>query len=299
MKYGVYLPNFGCFGDARALANLACDAEQAGWDGFFIWDHVAGMHQPMVDPWVGLAAVAMVTEHIRIGTTVTPLPRRRPWKLARETVSLDRLSNGRLTLSVGIGLGDAEWGNLGEETNLKARGAMLDEALDVLTGLWSGESFSYEGKYYHIHQAQFLPTPVQSPRIPIWVGGFWPHKAPFRRAARWDGVYPLFETWEQEHEQLKDALAYVQAKRTRDAPFDIVCTGVTPGDDPAQAAAILAPYRDAGVTWWLEGIAPYRWGQDLEGDWPCERLRQRVLEGPPGECHELYGQSGEKERNIQ
>ena len=281
MKYGVYLPNFGAFGDARVLANLARDAENAGWDGFFIWDHVAGWQQPFVDPWVGLAAVAMSTERIRIGTTVTPLPRRRPWKLARETVSLDHLSNGRLTLAIGIGGGDGEWADRGEETNLRVRGAMLDEALDVLVGLWSGEPFTYAGRYYQVAQAQFLPQPLQSPRIPIWVGGFWPNKAPFRRAARWDGVFPLFETWEQELEQLTDALAYIKARRRVASPLDVVCTGETPGDDPARAAEIVASYASAGATWWLEAIAPYRFGQDLEGTWAIDALRQRVLDGPP------------------
>jgi alkanesulfonate monooxygenase SsuD/methylene tetrahydromethanopterin reductase-like flavin-dependent oxidoreductase (luciferase family) len=146
MKFGIYLPNFGPFGDARVLADLAREAENAGWDGFFIWDHIAGGNLPIVDPWVALAAIAIATRKIRIGTTVTPLPRRRPWKVAREAVSIDHLSGGRLTLGVGIGLGDAEWAHLGEETDLKKRGAMLDEGLSVLIGLWSGEPFSYAGQ---------------------------------------------------------------------------------------------------------------------------------------------------------
>jgi alkanesulfonate monooxygenase SsuD/methylene tetrahydromethanopterin reductase-like flavin-dependent oxidoreductase (luciferase family) len=129
MKFGIYLPNFGSYGEARVLANLAQDAENSGWDGFFIWDHIAGWTLPMVDPWVALAAIAVTTHRIRIGTTVTPLPRRRPWKLARETVSIDHLSGGRLTLGVGIGGGASEWAHLGEQPDLKNRGVMLDEAL--------------------------------------------------------------------------------------------------------------------------------------------------------------------------
>jgi probable F420-dependent oxidoreductase len=281
VKYGIYLPNFGPYGDARALADLAHDAEDAGWDGFFIWDHIAWERQPVVDPWVGLAAVAANTERIRIGTTVTPLPRRRPWNLARETVSLDRLSGGRLILGVGIGGGKQEWDDLGEETDLKARGAMLDEALEVLLGLWSGEPFSYDGDYYHIKQAQFLPKPVQVPRIPVWVGGSWPGTRPFQRAARWDGVYPLFTEWEKELEQLPDVVAYVRARRKGDRPFDIVLQGTTPGDNKAEAASIVAPYAEAGMTWWLESIAPYRFGQDFGGEWPVNALRRRVLQGPP------------------
>ncbi len=127
MRYGIYLLNFGPFGTARAVARLASEAEAAGWDGFFLWDHVAGYEQPYVDPWIALAAAALATTRIRIGTTVTPIPRRRPWKLAREAASVDELSDGRLILGVGTGLGQAEWGDLGEETDPRMRGLMLDD----------------------------------------------------------------------------------------------------------------------------------------------------------------------------
>ena len=283
MNYGIYLPNFGPYGDAEALADLAQDAENAGWDGFFIWDHVAGWPLDFVDPWVALAAVAMRTTRIRIGTTVTPLPRRRPWKLARETVSVDRLSGGRLILGVGIGGGEAEWDNLGEETDLRARGAMLDEALDVLVGLWRWEPFSYDGQFYHIKDATFTPRPAQKPRIPIWVGGVWPNKAPFRRAARWDGMFPLFQfdTDEAELEQFKAALAYVEARRDRDAPFDVIAMGVTPGEGDDRAQQVRA-YQAAGATWWLELIAPFRFDMGFDDDpWPVAAMRERVCQGPP------------------
>lgn len=290
MRYGIYLPNFGGFGDARVLADLARMAEDAGWDGFFIWDHVAGdfgaaRPLPFVDPWVGLAAVAQATTRLRLGTTVTPLPRRRPWKVARETASVDQLSEGRLVLGVGIGGGAAEWGDLGEETDLRTRGAMLDEGLDVVTGLWSGEPFSYEGAYYTINDAYFLPSPVQRPRIPIWVGGFWPNKAPFRRMARWDGMFPLFghvEDLADALRQLREAVAYVKAHRETDAPLDVVYSDSTPGDDPDRAAELVAAYAGAGVTWWLEAIAPYRFGRGFEAPWPLAALRERVQQGPPG-----------------
>jgi len=149
MQYGIYLPNFGDEISPRALADLACEAEEAGWDGFFLWDHILYSKTQklrMVDPWIVLAAMAMKTERIRLGTSVTPLPRRRPWKLARETVTLDHLSNGRLILSVGLGEpGDAEFGQFGEETDVKVRATKLDEGLDVLAGLWRGKSFSHQG----------------------------------------------------------------------------------------------------------------------------------------------------------
>ncbi len=287
MQYGLYLPNYGIYGDARLLADLATEAESAGWDGFFLWDHIAVDPPvlPVVDPWVALTAVALRTERLRIGTTVTPLPRRRPWKLARETASLDRLSNGRLVLGVGIGLGQGEWDHLGEEPDQKARGAMLDEALDVLTGLWSGEPFHYDGAYYTVQQAQFRPTPVQQPRIPVWVGGFWPHKAPFRRMARWDGMFPLFEVYGPDQlPLLKEAVAFVQERRAAaglDGPFDVIKLGVTPGDDPAGAVRQVDGAREAGATWWLEVLMPevYEFGPGDEA--ALLVIRERIRQGPP------------------
>jgi alkanesulfonate monooxygenase SsuD/methylene tetrahydromethanopterin reductase-like flavin-dependent oxidoreductase (luciferase family) len=194
MKYAINIINFGDCGDAATLAELARTAEDVGWDGFFVWDHIAwdGRIMPMVDPWVALTAIATSTNRIRIGAMVTPLPRRRPWKFARETVSLDYLSAGRMIVGVGIGDALAEFKNLGEVADPKTRGAMLDEGLQVVNGLWSGKPFSFVGEHYTVKDAQFLPATLQQPRIPIWVGGKWPNRAPFRRAAQWDGVFPIF-----------------------------------------------------------------------------------------------------------
>ncbi len=286
MKFGINLANFGPYGEARVVAEMARDAEQAGWDGFFIWDHVAPdvwWPQNLVDPWIALTAAAMVTQSIRLGTLVTPLPRRRPWKVARETVSLDRLSGGRLTLGVGIGVRAMEWDNLGEEANLKARGAMLDEALDVLIGLWSGEKFSYDGAHYHVSETCFQPTPVQTPHIPIWVAGFWPNKAPFRRAARWDGLCPIFGGDPATHAaQLGEAVAFVQAQMAEDKPFDVVYTGHSLfGNSRAQAAEIIKPFADAGLTWWLEDTLPLNFWNEWDGSWPLETFREMIRQGPP------------------
>jgi hypothetical protein len=195
MRYGAYVPNFGPYGDARILADLAYEAEEAGWDGFFLWDQVSKSTltptvDPMVDPWVALTAIALRTRTIRLGMLVTPLPRRRPWMVARETVSLDHLSAGRLIFGVGSGGGYFDFEALGEASGPTTLAALLEEGLEVLTGLWSGEPYRHEGTYYHIKEAQFLPCPVQSPRIPIWVAGIWPAKAPLRRAAGFDGVIP-------------------------------------------------------------------------------------------------------------
>lgn len=283
MKFGIYIPNFGPYGYARILADLAQEAENAGWDGFFLWDHIAGWNLPMVDPWVALAAIAATTNRIRIGTTVTPLPRRRPWKLARETVSIDHLSGGRLTLSVGIGEGAGEWAHLGEETDLKTRGAMLDEALEVLVGLWSGEPFSYSGDHYQIQQAEFSPKPVQEPRIPIWVGGNWPNKPPFRRAAKWDGAFPLLNAWENEEElaQLKDAVRFLTEQRESDHPLDVVIMGVTENATSQEGLDLVRQRADLGATWWLESITPFRAGAGIEDAWPLAAMRDRILQGPP------------------
>ena len=147
----------------------------------------------MADPWIALTAMAMVTNRIKLGPMIIPLPRRRPWKLARESVTLDRLSQGRLILGMGIGSDSffKEYSTYGESQDDKLHGAMLDEGLDVLVRLWSGVRVNYTGQHYQLHDALFLPTPLQRPRIPIWIAGFWPMKKPFRRAAQWDGFCPL------------------------------------------------------------------------------------------------------------
>jgi probable F420-dependent oxidoreductase len=290
VKYGLYLPNYGVFGETRRLSELAREAETSGWDGFFLWDHIAlpAAEHPnthVVDPWVALAAIALTTERIRIGTTVTPLPRRRPWKLARETVSVDRLSGGRLILGVGIGLGQAEWDNLGEEADAAKRGQMLDEGLEILTGLWSGQPFHYDGRHYHVKDTCFAPTPIQEPRIPIWVGGLWPNKAPFRRMAHWDGMFPLFNVYGPEQIPLfLEAVTSVQAQRQAagvNTPFDIIKLGVTPGDNPVEAAAAVRPAEEAGATWWLEVLMPEVYGFAVTDEQALEPIRRRIQQGPP------------------
>lgn len=276
MNFGLYMPNFGSFGDARVLANLARDAENAGWDGFFIWDHIAGWDLPMVDPWVALSAIAMNTERIKIGTTVTPLPRRRPIKLAREAVSVDHLSRGRLILGVGSGSGKAEYDRLGEQSNHKLRAAMLDEGLTLLDKLWSGETVNHNGRFYTVTETRLSPTPYQTPRIPIWVGGFWPNEGPFRRAAHWDGVFPLFSD-DVSPDVLRELISFIQMRRTSDASFDVVVLGSWIGTTPEN----LEAYATAGATWWLEVLAPYRYDQDLDGEWKLDVFEQIVNAGPP------------------
>src|SRR5438045_2005734 len=167
MRYGLELPNMCLNGDARALVELACLAEEAGWDGVFLEDYIvhwSAKDAPTYDPWITLAAMALCTKSIHLGTTVTPLSRRRPWKLAREAVTLDHLSGGRLTLGVGLGdLSDPGFGAVGEATDNVERAGLLDEALDIIVGLWSGEPFSYEGRHFHLEEVTFRPRPVQQP----------------------------------------------------------------------------------------------------------------------------------------
>ena len=276
MRFGINMPNFGAFGDARTLAALAREAEERGWDGFFLWDHIGadwGPDNPFADPWIALTAMAMATSKIALGTVVTPLPRRRPWKVAREAATLDRLSGGRLVLGVGIGSDfGQEYSAYGESPDDRLHGAMLDEALEIITGLWSGEPFSFEGAHYQVHGARYLPTPAQQPRIPIWVAAVWPHKKPLRRAARWDGLCPLVDEHQMSPDQLREALAYIKPLLPEGKPFDALAYGGTPGKDEAAETALVAEFRDAGATWWQESMAP---------DDTLDYARERIRRGPP------------------
>jgi alkanesulfonate monooxygenase SsuD/methylene tetrahydromethanopterin reductase-like flavin-dependent oxidoreductase (luciferase family) len=276
MRYAISIPNIGdAFGDPHFAADLAVEAEAAGWDGFFVWDHIGADWDWVVsDPWVTLAAIAVRTTTLVIGTGVTPLPRRRPWKLARETVTLDRLARGRVRLGVGIGTdAEHEYSCFDEGGDDALHGAMLDEGLAVLTGLWSGKPFSYHGEHYHVTNAVFLPTPVQQPRIPIWVAGLWPNKKPFRRAAQWDGIWPIGRDGPMTPADIRDMLAYTQQHRTGERAFDVVFGGETSGTDRAGDAAHVAAYSDASVTWWVEGLS--------NGRGSIEDQRKRVQQGPP------------------
>ncbi len=287
MKFGIYVPMFGPYGDAQTLANLAAEAETAGWDGFFIWDQITGFTENdlVTDAQVALAAIALSTSRIRFGALITPLARRRPQKYAREMMALDRLSGGRLVCGVGLGNSPEEFEDLGEPADLKQRAEMLDEALDVVTGLWTGQTFNFDGKHFTVKNATFKPQPLQTPRIPIWVAGIWPKvKAPFRRAARWDGVFPL---WGGEPAgmmpvaEMVRMIDFIRAERKSDAPFDVIQSAKTP-NDRAQAAEIVRPYAEAGATWWLESVSPWEYGGIADDrSWPTEPMHARIVAGPP------------------
>ncbi|HZY64461.1 MAG TPA: LLM class flavin-dependent oxidoreductase [Rubrobacteraceae bacterium] len=270
MNYGFIVTQ----GDPRTVAELAHEAEEAGWDGVFYWDGICIGEMETYDPWVAMAAMAMVTERVRLGAIITPPARRRPWKLARETMTLDRLSGGRLVLPVGLGAtDDGGFSKVGEPTDRKVRAALLDESLEILTGLWSGEPFSYEGDHYRLEEMTFLPAPVQRPRVPIWVVAAWPSKKSMGRALRYDGLLAYTTRGEAAPEDVHAMRHYAEENRAQNTPFDIIVEGETPGEDLEGAASIVSSFAEAGATWWIESP----WSPPNEPEY----LRRRIRQGPP------------------
>jgi alkanesulfonate monooxygenase SsuD/methylene tetrahydromethanopterin reductase-like flavin-dependent oxidoreductase (luciferase family) len=275
VKYGFVLP----WGDARTAADLAAIAERHGWDGFFVWEPVWG-----VDAWVALTAAAMVTSRIRLGTMLTPLPRRRPWDLAGQAAALDNLSGGRVILSVGLGAAHAGWLAFEPDPGRRTRAQLLDEGLDVVTGLWAGQPFEYEGRHYRVTPSDFMPPPppVQRPRIPIWVVGGWPARRSMARAARYDGWLPNVvdrgAAGPATPEHIRAGVRWIHDFRTMEGlpveGYDVICEGTTP-DDRAAGAAIVAPWRAAGATWWME--ADWSVAREAVRDYAAARLAA----GPP------------------
>lgn len=266
MKFGIVFP----YGSAREAADMAREAEQAGWDGFFVWEPVWG-----IDAWIQLTAAAMQTSRIRLGTMISPLSRMRPWDMAGKIATLDNLSNGRVTLAVGLGAIDTGFTQFGEVTDRKTRAELLDECLDIMTGLWRGQPFSYSGKHYTVQPCDFMPPPppVQQPRVPIWVVGVWGKQKSMARVLKCDGWLPTTATDAGVMQQ--GAPGQIAAFRAQHGPsHDIIVEGVTPGDDRVKALDVLAPWRDAGATWWMEA----NW--NAMGD-PSTVLA-RVRQGPPG-----------------
>src|SRR5437868_11645196 len=294
MRYAINLPITGVDGDVNRLVEFAQLAEQAGWDGIFLEDYIVYYGEepeitdrwesvgvgatgvtPVFDPWIVMAAIAAHTRRIRLGTMVTPLARRRPWKVARETVTLDYLSNGRLILGVGVGdSADRSFRRFGEEPDPKNRSKKLDEALDVIAGLWTGNKFTYTGEYFRVDGVTFLPTPVQRPRIPIWVGGGWPRKSVVERAARWDGACFYKVLPDGQHalptpSDIAELRSSVEKHRAATTPFDIAIGGMTRGSGK-QADGEVRAFSEAGATWWSE-FAPQN----------SSALRKRIELGPP------------------
>jgi alkanesulfonate monooxygenase SsuD/methylene tetrahydromethanopterin reductase-like flavin-dependent oxidoreductase (luciferase family) len=270
VRSGLFLPPFDPLADPAVVARLAAEAEEAGWDGIFLWDQIRWRDpvRAVGDTQVTLAAIAAATERIRFGPMVTPLARRRPAKVARETVALDLLSGGRLTLGVGLGSDEfaSEFSITGEELDDRRRARMLDEALEILEAAWSGEPVRHRGEHYTVDAMRFLPRPVQRPGVPVWVAGFPGKPRPMRRAARYDGFFPINL---DSADQLAEIVAIVGALRhevgrAHHEPYEMI-VALEPGIDPA-------PYREAGATWWL--AAP-EWN-----DISVDRVRGVIREGP-------------------
>ncbi len=278
-RCAVGVPNVGPFGDPLLLVDLAVAAEEHGWDGFFVWDHQL-WHDPrwdVADPVVVIAAVAARTARIRFGILVNVLARRRVGKVARESVTLDRLSGGRLVVGAGLGSLADEFTAFGEAGDAIERAARLDESLQLLAALWGGEPVTFHGRYLTAEEVMMRPRPVQRPRIPLWCGGRWPNKAPFRRAARWDGVMPTHASYglgeTMPPGELRAAVEYTRQHRTAAGPFDVALEGRTDGAAADRGARLLAPYVDAGLTWWIEALGWWR-------GTPQEAMI-RVRQGPP------------------
>lgn len=278
MNFGLSLPNRGPFGDIHLILDLAILAEEAGWDGFFIWDHIASGVSPHIDPWITMAAVACHTKKMILGIHVTPISRRRPWKVAREIVTLDHLSSGRMVLGAGLGdFREKEFEAFGEIADPRTKAEMLDEGLEIIAGLQSGEHFSYSGKHYSIDQTIFNPTPLQKPHIPVWIAGQWPNKPPFRRAARWDGVVPIAKGRKLEDfltpGEMQAMMEYIGKYRLEDSHFDVCLCGVTEGKNLSKDRSIVESYKEIGVTWWIDFL--------YTGRGSVKENQERVQSGPP------------------
>lgn len=285
MRYSVNVPNFGEFAAAEVFAEVARRAEQAGWDALLVWDHVVeqkDLRREIADPWILLTAAALATHGIRLGTAITPVARRQPSKLAREVATLDRLTGGRMVLGAGLGAPvDDEYASFGDTTDTRVLAERLDEGLHALDLLWSGEPVTYRGNQITINDVVFLPAPVQRPRVPIWVGGFWPNKAPMRRAARWDGAIPTMAGMDAARppdvSEVRDLVMFLRGCRADnglgDRPFDIVIGGMSPAGSAA-GRDLVGPLADLGITWWDERMP---WGDDLER---AEPILRRIEQGP-------------------
>lgn len=267
MKHALFLPPFGDLAEPSRMVDLAVAAEEAGWDGLFLWDHVV-YRDPvtdLADPWIVLAAVAQATETLRLGTMITPPPRRRPQVLARQATTLDRLSGGRVTLGIGIG-GDAygEFSAFGDEGDAPTRGAMLDEEVELLRALWSGEVVDHHGRFHTVDGEAFRPTPVQPGGPPLWAAARFGNTAPLRRAARLDGVFPIsLET----PDDLRAVVAELE-DLAGGLPDDYdVCVNLLADTDPEDWAA-------AGATWLVTHVGPFHVDAD--------DLHRLASEPPPG-----------------
>jgi alkanesulfonate monooxygenase SsuD/methylene tetrahydromethanopterin reductase-like flavin-dependent oxidoreductase (luciferase family) len=277
IHYGLTLSSVGELGSAADMAHLARLAEESGWDGFFLEDYILFWNNdawPNYDLWIALAAMAIHTKRITLGTMVTPLNRRRPWKLAREALTLDQLSQGRLVLGIGLGnKNDKDFVKFGEATNSKK----LNESLAILTGLLSGEPFSFSGDYFQLGEVQFVPKSVQQPRIPIWIGGGYPLPGPTERAIQYDGscMYhvPADQQWvdmsPDDIHNLRERVRMTRGNAAADA-YTIAVGGRMRGENLDEERAHIRAIEQAGANWWVEHV---------EVD-AAHIMREKVARGP-------------------
>ena len=275
MRYGFVLPG----GAAPEQLQQAIIADEAGWDGVFVWEAAYG-----IDPWTLLAAIAQRTSHVRLGTMLTPLPWRRPWKVASQVVTLDQLSGGRAVLAVGLGAVDTALGSTGEETDRRVRAELLDEGIDLTQGLWRGD-LRYAGRRYDVDlsaraELASVARPVQQPQIPIWVVGAWPRPKSMRRVLRCDGILPNYVGKDESRPvrpgDVREIVRWLTAHGVPDG-FEIIVEGETPAGDPGKAAEIVREWSDAGATWWLET----RWAMSNDAQARAARVERRLRAGPP------------------
>ncbi len=295
MKKAVFVaPTIHEYSEPKNLVDLAKMTEEAGWDGFFICDHLLldpEGYLGLADPSIMLGAIAAVTEKVVIGSMVTPISRRRPWKLAKEFASLDQLSNGRVRIGAGLGGMDQEFANFGEDPNKKVLAKKVDEGLAIMEKLHTGEAVSFEGEIYQMSETRLIPRPLQRPRIPVWIAAMLPFKAGQRRAARWDGIMPqvmpeipvdkegisgldMRILMAPSPEHIQEVVAFTSELRDTNDPFDVVVSGVSYGLDKEAVSSKLQAYMDAGTTWWLEWL-------DCGKPGTLQQVREQILAGPP------------------
>lgn len=271
MRYGLSIPNFAQPGPLLEVAEMT---EAGGWDGFFLWDHLVidrSSPPPISDPWTVLAAAAVRTSRVRLGTMVTPLPRRRPWVLARQVATVDHLSGGRAVLGVGLGVPpEVEYATFGENADPHRHAGLLDEGLEVVNGLWSGLPTRLKGDHYTVEEVRFLPPVLQRPRVPVWVAASLPAQAGVRRAARWDGIAPIFSTADDFRpvtaEEVATTVDSIRARRADMADFDVVVFSID------LSSSTCSALEQAGATWIIGGPEPARFLDDA---------REMAAQGPP------------------
>jgi alkanesulfonate monooxygenase SsuD/methylene tetrahydromethanopterin reductase-like flavin-dependent oxidoreductase (luciferase family) len=273
MKYGLFLANIDSHATGDTIVQLGVAADESGWDGVFLADHLHYNNvYRFIDPWIMLAGIAARTKHIKLSTWVTAVPRRQPWQLARDLASLDQLSGGRVILGAGIGAPPEDFTSYGQEYELKRLARRFDESLDILAGLWSENSFSYEGQIYSIDDVNLHPKPLQKPRIPVLIAGRWPAKKPIKRGARWDGIMPVPNDWPRPFslEEIRDCVETYKLSLESDELGEVV---IMHTKESAPLDDFIPFCQEIGVTWILFGL----WPQEASVQQHMERIKQ----GPP------------------